>query len=188
MGFLKDQAARLQRETWASPTELAEELYAMFTSEKPVVFDSPVVINNPTGGPGITINQGDAGDTSIEIINNPYWHQGDTTTTITNQFITIIYGDGTIEGYPDPPPAPEDPQPGDGEPVGGGGGGFPCEVVSGSGFLYTCNVYTSGLGTTPIQTQVRFLGMSSQAQLPAGTQSVANLVGASYFSYVACWI
>lgn len=194
MGFLKKQAQRLRRESWEDINEFAEEMYAIFHSDDSIEFDSPVTITNNTGGSALTINQGDVGDTTITVNNypgpaapNPPGFPPAQPDVITNYYITNIYGDGTIEGFPNPPLVP--PDPGTGQPVGGGGGGgFPCVVVSGSGTTYSCNVYTTGLAGTPILTSVRFLGLSPSATLPAGTESIANLVGAAYFSYVASWL
>lgn len=187
---MRDQAPRLIRERWADVNEFAEEMFAIWTSDKGVTMDGPVTINNSTGGSSLTINQGDIGETTITINNNPTPGGPGDTTVINNTYITNIYGDGGIEGFPDPPPGPEAPQPGTGQPAGGGGGGgggFPGVVVSGSGDTYQVAVRLTSLTSTPVTKTVKQLSIDASETIPAGTAVVVNLVGADYFMQVPVW-
>lgn len=56
--------ARLLREEWDSPRQLAEELYAMFTAKGPVEIDSTVTIRVPEGQPALRIERVREGDTN----------------------------------------------------------------------------------------------------------------------------
>jgi hypothetical protein len=59
MGILKKQALRLLRETWTGPQELAEEIFAILSSDEPIEIDSPVRITAPQGSnwPPLTVRQ-----------------------------------------------------------------------------------------------------------------------------------
>jgi hypothetical protein len=57
MSIFGDQSERLLRETWGSPTDLAEELYAMFQSNLPLNINGPVTITNTTPQPALTVQQ-----------------------------------------------------------------------------------------------------------------------------------
>lgn len=50
MSLFGDQASRLMRDKWESTQELAEELYAMFTSQVPLVSDVPITITPQADG------------------------------------------------------------------------------------------------------------------------------------------
>ncbi len=81
MSLFFDQAPRLLREKWGSVQELAEELFAMFTSKVPLVSDVPIrftalpdgvpqisvarAVDDPT--PAITVTRGDDPGTVISL-------------------------------------------------------------------------------------------------------------------------
>src|SRR5262245_47975157 len=69
MGFLRDEAMRLRRTKWGHPAAdlLAEELFAIFTSDVPFVIDSPVIIENETNDPPLQIRDFGDSDMSIQI-------------------------------------------------------------------------------------------------------------------------
>lgn len=187
MGFLKRQSIRLMRESWHDANELAEEMRAIFNSEEPVVFDTPVVINNNTSEPGITINNGGDGPT-IQVNNNPGppiqfpEYPPIDIPDFPNIPPTIIYNnDGTVTDD-------------DGNPIdkggggGGGGGGFPGQVLGGSGTSYTVAVYEAGLSFAPTTRIVRQLFISDDDAVPAGTWVHVGLAGTSYFMQVPIWL
>lgn len=191
MGFMRDQAPRLIREKWADPNELAEEIYAIWTSDKGVTLDGPVTINNTTGGSSLTINQGSVGDTAIEINNNPadidLGDVGDV--VIEDNSTTIIDGGGGVEFFDDPPDEPEEPQEGEGESQGGGGGGTPGKVISGSGQTYQVTLYPSGPAGAAGQTvSVTQLDIASDAAIPEDTWTIVTQSGGSYYMQVPVWL
>jgi hypothetical protein len=204
VGFMRDQAPRLLREKWPDAVTLAEEIFAIWTSEKPVKIDGPLEVTNDTGKPSITINQGDAGDVAITINNNPVPVPPDpglpdNVNIVENTYITNIYGDGTTEGFPEPPvppPGPEVPQPGTGEnPIvaEGGGGGFPGKVISQtSGAVYSVAVYEQGLSESPTTREVTQLQIHEDATIPADTWTIVGTVGTganvSRFMQVPVWL
>lgn len=191
MGILGDQAMRLLRESWASPNELAEELFAMFTSDRPVTIDSPLIINNTSAdGPPITINQGGSNDQTI-VINRDSPDPPDVPDfpdfdfpTPGNTYITVIYADGTVDNPADDPP-PNQPPDDDEQPEGGGG--FPGQVISGSDNDYTVEVYESGLTLAPVSRQVRQLSIASGEVIDPGTWGLIGRVGAEYFMQLPVW-
>src|SRR5690349_18107879 len=72
MGFLRDQASRLIRTKWGGNVDRAmEELYAIFTGDEDIVFDSPVTIVNSTDSPPLTIRDFGDGDSAISITKQP---------------------------------------------------------------------------------------------------------------------
>lgn len=204
MGFMKDQAPRLTRERWADVNELAEEIYAIWMSEVPVKFDSPIVINNETRGPAMTINQGGTSDQTIIINRNPGpgdplppgyppGSPGGGDTIFIDNSVTIINYDGVPEPHPDPPPPPEDPQPGTGDTINLGGGGFPGKVISKvSGAIYDVAVYESGLSQSPTTRRVTQLQIHEDATIPADTWTIVGQAGSganlSRFMSVPVWL
>ncbi len=192
VGFMRDQAPRLLRERWSDTNDLAEEIYAIWTSEKPVQFDSPITINNSTGGSAVTINQGSVSGPSITINSSPVPGVQipdfpPSSLNVTSSYVTNFYGDGSAEGFPEPPVRP--PEPGGGQPVGGGGGGgFPGRVLSGGGSTYEVAVYEAGLLSSPVTRSVRQLQISGSASIPAGTWALVGKAGTTYFMQVAVWL
>lgn len=192
MGILTDQAIRLLKTRWRDPNQLAEELYAILTSDAPVNISGPVTITNSSGEPDLTIDHQGAGDYSVVIrkATRPDINFPDL------PFLPIDPGDTNWSGWPvddptnpveDPdwaPDAPPAPQP----RQQGGGGGFPCRVVSGSGNTYSCAVYEDGLAAAPSTRSVRQLQISAAATIPAGTWAVAGKAGGAYFMQVPVWL
>ena len=189
MGILVDQAVRLMRESWNSPKELAEELYAMFMSDQPVKIDTPVqIVNNTTNQPAVTIYQGGKLDDAVTINRRAPASQRSNFEPPPEEEIeegppfslTIINSDGTIESTSDPE---EDPQ-----PVASGGGAFPGDVVSGPGSTYAVDVYESGLSISPVRKTCTAIGLSSSAEIPTGTRVLCFKIGANYFLDVPRWL
>lgn len=186
MGFLKRQSIRLMRESWHDANELAEEMRAIFNSEEPIVFDTPVVINNNTSEPGITINNGGDGPT-IQVNNNPGppiqfpEYPPIEIPDFPNIPPTIIYNnDGTVTD--------EDGDAIDTGAGGGGGGGFPGQVVSGSGNMYSVAVYEAGLSFSPTTRLVRQLQIHDDDTIPPGTWALIAKVGTTYYMQVPVWL
>lgn len=196
MGFLRDQASRLIRTKWGGNVDRAmEELYAIFTGDEDIVFDSPVTINNSTNDPPLTIRDFGDSDQSISITKQrepppnlpdipPLDFGGVGNITITN-----IYPDGSHETWPGDAGNPPSTTPGTGDTGDtGGGGGFPGQVVSGGpGDTYTVNVYESGLSSAPVSRTVKQLSIAIDATIPAGTWALIGKVGSDYFMQVPVW-
>lgn len=196
MGFLRDQASRLIRTKWAGNTDLlAEEIYAIFTGDVPIVFDSPVTIVNNTNDPPLTIRDFGDSDQSIRITKQrqpppdlpeipPLDFDGVGGITITN-----IYPDGGTETWGGDAGNPPDTRPGTGDQdQSGGGGGFPGKVVSGTGSTYLVDVYEAGLSAAPTQRTVTQLSIASGETIPADTWAIVGKVGSDYFLQVPVWL
>lgn len=184
MGIFKDQSLRLIREKWRDPNVLAEELYAILNSDKPIVIDSPIEITNNTDGPAITINNNREGDT-IQINNQPQ-----------PPIQLPNYPPVTIPDFPSiPDTATIDNRgrgPGDGGGGGDGGDGepsvFPGQITSGTADTYEVDVYENGLGEGAVSRSVKQLQIAGDAEIPSGTWSVIGKVGEEYFMQVPVWL
>lgn len=195
MGFLRDQASRLIRTKWIGNADLlAEELYAIFTGDVPIVFDSPVTIINETGEPAINVRDFGDSDASIRIEKRPLPKVDlpdipplDDSGAGRVQ-IRYVYPDGD-EGWEGDGGDPPDTNPGTGSPIGQeGGGGFPGVVVSGTEDEYLVDVYEGGLSEAPTQRTVTQLSIASGEQIPAGTWALVGKVGDEYFMQVPVWL
>ncbi len=62
MGLFDDQAERLLRTKWSTPTQLAEELYSILTSKVPIKISSPVELSTDSGVPSLTITNSFGGN------------------------------------------------------------------------------------------------------------------------------
>lgn len=196
MGFLRDQASRLIRTKWGHPSvDLAmEELFAIFTGDEPIVFDSPVTITNNSNAPPLTIRDFGSSDSTISITKAPLPRPlldelppldfGD----IGGITFTDLYPDGTAETWSGDRGDPPTPTPGTGtNPNTGGGGGFPGVVVSGTGASYTVAVYEDGLSSPPTNRAVTQLSIAVSETIPAGTWWTIGKVGNDYFMQVPVW-
>jgi hypothetical protein len=188
VGFMRKASQRLRREGWEDLQEAMDEVWSVFQSDEPFTVDGQLIVNNNTPDAGIVINN--TGDTNTAITINNYPTDGgpDAPLDPGDTFITNIYIDGTIEGFPNPPPQPEPTQPGTGETVVAGGGGFPGRVISGSGSTYQVAVYESGLSGAPTTRTVTQLQIAEGEAVPAGTWAIVGKVGASYFMQVPVWL
>jgi hypothetical protein len=173
MSIFGDQSERLLRETWGSPTELAEELYAMFGVNTPLQIQGPVTITNTTPGPALTVNQLGA------------YTPGDFPPGLTpppSPGISILSPgtDATPSGAA-PPPAPV-------SVGGGGGGGIPGQVQSGGpGPSYQVAIYTAGLAGGFIVVTVTQLQIDPDETIPVGTWALVTQAGANYYMNVPTW-
>lgn len=207
MGFMRDQASRLIREKWANPNLLAEELYAMFTSDDPVNIDSPVTITSPTTSNDAPLTLRNFGNTDniIDIVQSnppinfpPLPPLPDIPPLPPLEFppgtitFTTIYVDGsgqtsTTDRGADPTPTP--PKRGDGKPISSaGGGGFPCKVISGGpGAIYQCDIYPDGLGAAPTRVSVTQLQIDPTATIPPNNWTIAVKAGDFYYMQIPVW-
>lgn len=64
-----EYAIRLIRERWPTPTELAEELFAIFRSNIPLTHNGPITLTQDTDAPPLTINLRDDDTTGGIVIN-----------------------------------------------------------------------------------------------------------------------
>ncbi len=199
MGFLRDQASRLIRTKWGHPSvDLAmQELFAIFTGDEDIVFDSPVTIVNTSDQAPLTIRDFGDSDQSISITKQrqpppdipeipPLDFDGVGGVTIRN-----IYPDGGDEFWEGDRGAPPDTTRGTGAPAGSGsgGGGFPGKVVSGGpGSTYLVDVYEEGLSSAPVQRTVTQLSIDAAETIPADTWAVVGKVGDDYFMQVPVWL
>ena len=203
MGLYRDQAIRLLREDWGSINEAMEELYAIFTSDVPVQIDSPVTITaGPnSNSPPLTLRNFGNSEQIINIErsalqpnfpNFPGFDPAD----IGDYIFTVIWPDGTAEGFPGREPnEPQPPQRGRGEQPtqgGGGGGGLPGQVTSGSGSTYQVTVYRQGLAGPGESVSVRQLSIASDESIDAGTwvivvQTTADDGTVSYYMQHPVW-
>lgn len=191
MGLFRDQASRLLRERWPDANLLAEELYAMFTSDVPVSIDSPVIITSTNGAPPLTLRNFGTGDGAIQIIKQgppqvvlpeipPLDFSG-----VGEENVTNVYDDGETETF-----GGEEGARGTGTNPnsGGGGGGFPGKVLSGSGSSYQVAVYESGLSSEPTTRTVTQLSIAEGEVVPADTWALVGQSGEAYFMQVPVWL
>lgn len=195
MGILKDEAARLMRTKWKSAQTLAEEIFAILNSDKPLQIDGPVTINNTTAAPSITVKQANNNDQVMNVVKQPL-----PTPTLPGipplpappagqRSVMVIYADGTTGYAPFPQgtitpgqSSKETPEP---EKRQSGGGGFPGTVVSGSGSAYQVRITTPEGSKTVAVTQVQ---IATGATIPAGTGAVVVQVGEAYYMQVPVWL
>ena len=194
MGLWRNQAARLLRERWSDANTLAEELYAMFTSDAPVEIDSPLVVTASPGqqAPPIVVRNFGQNDAGVQIQRRvpdqldfpeipplPTLETGDFT-------VTNYYSDQAPEVFQNP--APGGVQPGGGSPIqSGGGGGTPGVVLSGTGDSYQVNIYPNGLAASPTEVTVTQLQIDPSAEIPAGTWALVTTAGGAYYMAVPVW-
>jgi hypothetical protein len=89
--MFQKQAARLLRRQWSSPTELAEELVAMFRDEDSLAHKGPIDLNGPTGVKvsDSTTNRVDIGDEDTAVYINGELFSG---SGATNVFLGKVVG------------------------------------------------------------------------------------------------
>jgi hypothetical protein len=184
VGFLKDQAIRLLRESWSRPKELAEELFAIFDSDTPFTIDGPLTINNtsPTE-PAIRIRQ--FGDSPINIV------------------IQRPEVPGAFPGGPDPvdDPVEEEVAPDSGSAPGGqqdeeesggssGPGGIYGVVQSGSGSSYQVLIYEDGPSAAATRTvTVTQVQIDASAEIPADSGVVVfEQPAGTYWMQAPVWM
>ncbi len=195
MGLFRNQVGRLLRNKWPNAQLLAEELFALLSSDEPIEIDSPVIITSNTGSPPLTLRNFGSDDSMIDIVRAPpdridfpdippLTLPALDTGSIT---YTTIYEDGSRESGTGDRGADEPPTQVSVE--GGGGGGFPGVVVSGGpGDSYQVNVYENGLSEAPIERTVTQLSIAADATIPVGTWALVGKVGETYFMQVPVWL
>lgn len=168
MGIFGDQAMRLLREKWGTRVDpFAEELFAIFRSEKPVQFDSPIQITNNTTEPAVTVNNNSTGDT-IQVNNQPsppiQFPQLPPVNIpdfpAIDQTIIINNIGNTSSG-----PSPQNQQPKNQD----SSSTFPGKVLSGSGNTYSVRIYTKGINNAGTVVQVKQLQISNDETIPPDT-------------------
>jgi hypothetical protein len=186
--MLGEEAIRLLREVWPTPTMLAEELFVLLSSpDIPITTSAPITYTPPNA---------DATQAALNIATNP----GQPAISITGPGGTSIsLGTGGIDlggvplyniGIPpanELPPFPEIP----GTTTSGGsgtlvpGGGIPGTIVSGGpGANYVFQPTAGGATINVIQGQI-----DPSQTIPAGTFAIASLVGKStYYIAVPVWL
>lgn len=190
------EAIRLMREAWPDATMLAQELFALLTSNLPA--DAPIpVAKQPGNGqqPVFTVGGFSNGDTLFEITGA----QG-------QPFGSILIQDGALVFAPpfsgEPPQAqdsgtqPLNPR-GPGQlpgttrpqPQAAATGVFPGVVVSGSGDTYQCNVYLQGRRGEPTLLAVKQLQIAPGEVIPAGSWApICKAPDGEYFMQMPVWL
>ncbi|NJL70152.1 MAG: hypothetical protein HC888_00460 [Candidatus Competibacteraceae bacterium] len=193
------QAVRLLREKWANTNLLAEELYAIFRSTKPVEHTGNITVNQPPGeetpplrvnldpgstGRGIVVNQGDS---SVEITGGGIIINGDNLTTIIQEAAAGAGGGVVI---PQPPDELGEADYLPFEAVG--------RIVSGKGSTYLVEVWLDDpTGPSSGTVEATQLQIASDQVIPEGTwckvtvypYSVeVGLVLGRYYIQVPVWL
>jgi hypothetical protein len=160
------QALRLLREMWHSPTELAQELYAIFQDSNPTSSGPITITNNTPAGPGMTMNQDNSTGPAIQIT------KGKTTLGIG------MDGNGNLTTSTNGKPA-----------VGAGGGGVPGQVQSGGPGAgpYVVKIYPNGLLGATLNVAATQLQIDSGATIKAGTWTLVTQAGGAYYMQVPVW-
>jgi hypothetical protein len=164
MAFFGTEALRMLREQWQNATLLAQELYAIFTSDQPVTVTSPVAVSgtgNPANPAPVQITLGDNQGITVT-------HGANTTTFSLDNQGNLQQQTGFAGGS------------GQKKPIAGGLIGI---VQSGSGATY--QVALQGTGQVVTVTQ---LSINASETIPAGTPVVVVQVGAAYQMQVPVWM
>jgi hypothetical protein len=178
MSIFGDQSERLLRETWASPSELAEELYAMFGVNTPLQIQGPVEITNTTPGPALTVKQLGAFDAG----GFPPGLKPDDPAAISLQFPGLSPTPADVS----PPVTQQNITQNTLKP--GGGGGVPGQIVSGSGDTYDVDLYEKGVAAGVTKTvSVTQLQIDPAETINAGTWTLVTQAGDGYFMQVPVW-
>lgn len=154
-------ALRMLREDWPTATELAEELYAIFSNDKiPITTSVPIQSSaGSTGQPFATLTGYSPGDTIFKIGPN------DNSTNITVQQIIDLVGGGGQAPQAASPPA-----------------GFAGVVLSGTGNKYSVKLSD---GSIVIVTQLQ---IAAGETIPAGTGAVVFKAGGKFVMQVPVWL
>lgn len=178
MGWYSQQAMRLLRQKWKNPTQLAEELYAILSSEDlPMETTGPVTIDKgATDEPGLTMRGFSSGDFVIKIEKNK---------DDPEPFLYRLGDDGVI-GPMVPETPPQNPQgvadqkqkgqtdPGQFLSIG--------EVTGGSGSTYQVALADG----KAIEATVRQI--AADEVIPTGTTVYAVKVGQTWYIQPAVWL
>lgn len=173
MGILKDQAIRLRREQPWTADLLAEELFAILNSDRPILIDSPVEINSDDFElPALTVNNRSPNDDTPGVRIN---REGD---KIDIDGDTINLGDlGDI--------IPTENI----ETEVTGGGGIPGQVVSGTGGTYQVRLYEEGIAAGSTRTvSVTVPGILDTETIPADTWLAVMEINNTFVSVVPLWL
>jgi len=164
MAVFGTEALRMLREQWQNATLLAQELYAIFTSDSPVPITSPVSVSgtaNPTNPAPLQITLGDNQGITV--------NHGATQTTFSldpngnlQQQTGLAGGTGVIK------------------PIAGGLIGT---VQSGTGSTYQVKLQGTGQVVTVTQ-----LSIDPTETIPAGTPVVVVQVGSAYQMQTPVWL
>ncbi len=207
MGLFTNQISRLMRNRWPNAQLLAEELFAILSSDEPIVIDSPVQITASDGAPPLTLRNFGTSDTMIQTVRGtpdfpefpelPALDIPDFTSDPGLLEITNYYGDGTSETFDtdrgDPEFDPDNLTRGQGQSRGGGGGGFPGTVVSGGPGTgpYRVNVFLDGPAGEPTELDVTQLDIEDDETIAPGTWTIVNSAvfegETSYYMQVPVW-
>lgn len=194
MAFMPGEIIRLLRETWPNATMLAEELYAIFNTDKPIELTSPLQITNPRPGvPSLTIADGGFSDSVL--INKsglpgfsfpplPGLPPYPAANPAGGFSVTITIGPGGVAASQGPTGGAQSPVP---RPQSGGGG-FPGKVVSGTGDTYEVDVYADGLASPPVRRTVTQLQIAPDETIPAGTWALVAQSGGGFVMQVPVWL
>lgn len=174
MSIFGDQTIRLLREKWRSPVQLAEELFAMFTSTGPVTIPAGSKVAKPADGqPYLTLIGYTPGESAFDYI-KPNGDPG---------------GPVPISALPDP--LAEVVVPTDDDSTPSATSSFPGVVVSGGpGDTYDVEIFENGVTQASTRTvSVKQLQIHADATIPAGSSAVVHLgPDGAFFMQVPVWI
>jgi hypothetical protein len=201
--WLADQAVRLLKAKWRNATQLAEELYAIFTGEQAVASNAPVAIDNPTpAAPWLTFRNYTPGQSLMQVTGKNGQPIG-TFSVKDGDFVFTgapgpAFTGGNLSFGPDNPTQespvsstvpraqgserPPQPQP------GAGAQAMPGQVLSGSGNTYQVRVYPDGLGAAGQVVTVRQLQIAAGQSIPGQPWTiVSKTTDGKYYMQIPVW-
>jgi hypothetical protein len=179
-----DQATRLLRDSWDSTQMLAQELYAMITTKKPL--EGPALITTVKRDFSAPLQLQPQGDDAFKV------------TPLTIGGITIVFGSDGV-AYTETPDATGSQGPNGGTirtPVklpaaalGEANAGNPGRIVSGSGTNYQVALYKNGLSAALTDTVAATAPMITVEgeEIPAGSIVLVVKAGAFYHIMEPVW-
>ena len=172
MAWFFDQSPRLLRHLWSTPTQLAQELYAMFQADIPMTTDAPVTINNPNPQlPAVTIQQPNNP-------NAPYINMKDPKgNPIGGLGVNPSNGKPALVGA-------------NGQPQQQQGSVFPGQVQSGGPGAgpYVVTIYPNGTGNAGQNVNVTQLQINGGSTVPSGAWViVVQTADNSYYMQLPVW-
>ena len=165
------QVLRLLRTRWKGPQGaqmLAEEMYAILSTTRPITLTGPVTINNPTTDPGLKINNADP---ELDL-------------PVNDVGIRMQDKDGTTKDLRIEPDKVPGKKKKDDEPPSAVG-----KISSGSGSEYRVDLYENGQGSDSTRTvDATQLQIVEDEDIPSGTWCLVLRVGEEYFVQVPVWL
>lgn len=194
------QKVRLLREDWPSPTELAEELYAMMDDSIPAdLGNGPITANNPTSLPALTLGtSGDIGGVVLQVngangqpVGGIVLGDNGLQFASPSQLQAIATGGpGTLPVFgTNNPPGIDLAGTGTGANTSSAPTSFPGTIVGGAGSTYSATIYPDGLDGKGQDVAVTQLQIDSSETIPAGTSVIiVQTSDGKYQMQVPVWL